>query len=68
MSIMRYFISSYSSFLLCYSQALGECSLFENAHMEAIQSYAINILTERQKNASLLKQYLLEDFALELNY
>lgn len=68
MSIMRYFISSYSSFLFCYSQALGECSLFENAHMAAIQSYAINILTERQKNASLLKQYLLEDFALELNY
>ena len=68
MSIMNFFITGYNTFLFFYSQALGECSRFEKAHIAAVQSYAISILMERDKNASLLKQYLHEDFGLKLNY
>ena len=68
MSIMNFFITGYNTFLFFYSQALGECSRFEKAHIAAVQSYAISILMEREKNASLLKQYLHEDFGLKLNY
>lgn len=68
MSIMNFFITGYNTFLFFYSQALGECSCFEKAHIAAVQSYAISILMEREKNASLLKQYLHEDFGLKLNY
>ena len=68
MSIIKYFINSFGIFLFCYSQALGECSRYQEAHIAAIQSYAISILTERPQNASALKRYLYEDFAIELEY
>lgn len=67
-TVMKYFIHSYGLFLFCYSQALGECSHLEKAHVAAIQSYAINVLTNRQKNALALKKYLHEDFFIDLNY
>lgn len=68
MSIMKRFIHCYATFLFCYSQALGECGRCVEAHTAAIQSYALNILTNRCKNASLLKQYLHDDFSIGLKY
>lgn len=67
-SIMKYHINSYGMFLFFYCQALGESSRFEETHMTAIQAYAISILTERSTNASALKQYLSDDFTIELKY
>ena len=68
MAVMKYFISSYGAFLFFYSQALGECSRYEEAHIAAIQAYAVNTLTERLHDASALKRYLHDDFALEIDY
>ena len=68
MSVMKRFINSYGAFFFCYCQALGECSRYDEAHEIGIHSYAISILTERPKNASVLKQYLHDDFALNLEY
>ena len=68
MSVIKRYINSYGLFLFCYSQALGECSRREEAHTTAIQSFAISILTEHPKNATALKRYLHDDFALDLKY
>lgn len=68
MSVMKRSLNGYAPFLFCYSQALGECSRYGEAHTAAIQSYAINILINHCKNALALKQYLHDDFALDLKY
>ncbi len=68
MSIIKRNVNCYALFLFCYSQALGECQRFEETHTAAIQSYALNLLTNRYKNAPLLKQYLHDDFAIDLKY
>ncbi len=68
MDIMKYFTNGYAYFLFCYSQALGECMCYKEAHIAAIQSYAINTLMNLHKNATLLKKYFKEDFSIELIY
>ena len=68
MSIIKRNVNCYALFLFCYSQALGECQRFGETHTAAIQSYALNLLTNRYKNAPLLKQYLHDDFAIDLKY
>ncbi len=68
MSIVKRDVSCYALFLFCYSQALGECQRFEEAHTAAIQSFAINILTNRYKNASALERYFRDDFKIDIKY
>lgn len=41
---------------------------YKEAHIAAIQSYAINTLMNLHKNATLLKKYFKEDFSIELIY
>lgn len=68
MSLLKYSINAYTSYLFFYSQAQGECDFMSNATVNAISACALSDLRERSKNAIALKKYFEEDFNITLDY
>ncbi|MCH5341612.1 MAG: helix-turn-helix domain-containing protein [Acetatifactor sp.] len=68
LTVMRYAPHAYAGYLFYYSQALGECSILEEAHRTGIFACGLNVITEYYKNADALKRYLYEDFSILLDY
>ena len=68
LTVMRYAPHAYAGYLFYYSQALGECSILEEAHRTGIFACGLNVLSEYYKNADALKCYLYEDFSILLDY
>ena len=60
-------LKSLASFLFYYSQAHGECDLLEEAQNYGNYACALEYLFSLDKNALLLKQYLYDDFSINLN-
>lgn len=66
--LLKFNISAYGSYLFFYSQALGECSFYDKAEKNAINSYAIDEIYEYIENSAALKRYFADDFSITLDY
>lgn len=66
LSLMRYTMGTYSSFLFYYCQCLGECGQFDAALRHAVFSCRINSLINREINAAILKKSFQEDFSISI--
>ncbi len=64
--ILRSNMKFYGYFLLYYSQALGECNHFDLAKLNGYYSVSFSNLFELCVNANALKEYLRDDFNIEL--
>lgn len=67
-SILKYACDQYGAFHFYYCQAFGECGEYEKISRPALYSCGLEDLRESHTNEILLSRYLLEDFALNINY
>lgn len=68
LSIIKYNLHRCGMVHFYYSQALGECKQYENMLLPARYSYAINQLLKLSENASSLKEYIWNDFSVDIDY
>lgn len=65
-TFLPYRISIYGSFLFYYCQALGECSLNNDAKLFGLYTYGLQSIVERHRNSLALNKYMSEDFKIKL--
>lgn len=65
---MRYNLTTYMLFVFYYCQALGECQQYDNCSLYATFACCAACINERHQSDALLKEYLLNDFNLNLSY
>lgn len=56
----------YSFFLFYYCQAAGECKAYDRSLLYGNYCYALSTLNQLNKNSTLIKQYLKDDFSITL--
>lgn len=66
--LFRHSFTCYSSFLFYYCQALGECKNYEKSILPTVYCCNMECLVDNHKNENILKEYLREDFSIELKY